>query len=748
MTASESAKNIVLLGLGHTHAHVVKQWAHASIPGARLYAISNFLQATYSGMLPGVLAGDYQAQQMQIDLVHLCHAAGVRLINEDLLSVNRKQRQLSFASGRRLNYDVLSVAVGSQPPLLPGMKPSGTTGATCFSIKPMQTFLPRLDAAIANVLAEPRSSGSPISIVVIGGGLGSLEVAMCLPKRLNSHGITEQDFRMTVVSGSANPPEGCLDSTRKQVQKVLADRGVQLLRSAKATGWSEGVLQLEDGAQLEADLAIYVGAGNASPVTRLLDVSLDSRDCILTNNCLQSVDDPLIWAAGDCGSIQDENVPKAGVYAVRQGPVIWENVQRFLSQRPLESYRPQSDFLKLINAGNGTAIGQWKWWSFQGQWAWRLKDHIDTNFMAMYQKLASGGMQPSSATPIETREAEMRCLGCGGKVAGSALRRTLHQLAQPHDESSFHALQSGDTEDDVALLTHANGTSLAVTVDAMASPIDDPFLFGKIAGLHALSDLWASGIEPQGLTAAVEVPHVAGWGDDLQQVMSGLLSILTQHRVRLLGGHTFEGQRLQLSLSAMGSTVDEKIPLPKTGIQPGDYLITTKPIGIGIALAAAMRGECPAETYRHCLDVMLLPNAIALSLQEKFDIHAATDVTGFGLIGHLTEMIGRHDRHVCIRADNVLRNSIAGASDLIQNGIASTLSPANAQYLTQAGVAEIDPITKSLLIDPQTSGGLLFAVAEGDAEPCLQLLRRSSHPAWVLGRVSSQGKQAAMVSIV
>lgn len=741
MNSGIGSSNIVLLGLGHTHAHVVKEWSQHPIPEYQLVAISDFRMATYSGMLPGVLAGDYRPDQLQIDLARLCQVAGVRLVQESLESIDRERKVIKFQSGRQLDYAILSVAVGSRPPVLSGIESaSPEQQSRVVSIKPMQTLLERLDVGIGAAIAHSKQqSQTTIQIDVVGGGLGSLEIAMCLPGWLNRFGLTTEDYRLRVISGSDNPPEGCLNSTRRKIQTTLRDRGVELRTGVYAQGWANGHLVLDDGTALDSHLVVYVGAGNASAVTEKLGLPLDSRGCVITHDDLRSIEDSSIWAAGDCGSILGKTVPKAGVYAVRQGPVVWKNLIRWSRQQPVEDYHPQHDFLKLINAGDGSGIGQWKWFSFRGKWVWRWKDHIDRNFMEMYQKLAAGGMSEGKAANDQKSMQPMRCLGCGGKVGGTILRQALSQVLSEQEAGpdGFRVLTATDLADDVAVVSlDSADKGLAVTVDSMAAPIDDPFQFGRISVVHALSDLWVSGVRPLGVTLSVELPYDAEPAV-LRELMSGVITQLQTHRVRLLGGHTLEGPRLAVSVSGFGTVDGSEVPLKKQGLEPGDVLLYTKQLGTGIVLAAEMKGLAEPASMHAALEAMLMPNDVALELQGVPGIHAATDVTGFGVAGHLHEMLASQNHTIEIDTKSVDAHLLPGLVDLIERGVESTLAPSNREYLAGVDLASISGVGRAVLVDPQTSGGLLVATAADHANAVVELLKRHGQDGWVLGRVSA-----------
>lgn len=772
MDRTLGAKNVVLLGIGHTHAHLIKQWAMEPIRNINLIGVTDHGIATYSGMLPGVLAGDYSPDQMEIDLVQLLSAARVPWIQDALIHVDRKAKRLTFDSGRRLRYDLLSVGVGSRPADLPNSaRQDGQPSLPFVSIKPMQTFLQRLEDGI--LAAARRVTGQsdpsvgqggqhelprPIQIDVVGGGLGSVEVILCLRHFLARCGWQPDQYRLRLLSGSAEPPVGCLASTRRRIMRHLSDLSVTLVPKTKLVAVDGDRLQCSDGVYLPSDLVVYLGAGSAAPATRLLDLPRDDRGCLFTNACLQSIGDASVWAGGDCGTIQDQPLPKAGVFAVRQGPIMWENLKRWDMGAPLQPYRPQSDFLKLINLGGKRAIGEWHGISFEGHWVWRWKDHIDSKFMNMYQSLPSKlarqmGQHTSEKQSIHSHQLpstaetkpKMRCLGCGSKIASDSLRRVLQTLSDEQADLPFAVVDSKKMADDVTMIPwgrtrevgdQPSSGGLAISVDAFPTPLTDPWLSGRLAVIHALSDLWASGVRPQTVLATVEVPFGARLAQEelLQQVMGGIVAELARHQVTLSGGHTLEGPRLAIALTVVGQTKTGEIPAPKQGLQRGDRLILTKGLGTGVALAALHQGLCPAAVYERVLASMLADNAIGLKLVESFSVHAMTDVTGFGLLGHLREMTTSPSLEIRLSIAALRNHVFAGVADLVQQGIRSTMHANNLSFLTgvsresSANSQELsaDDELATLLLDPQTSGGLLVAVPAEEAVNCLGYLHETS----------------------
>lgn len=749
-------RDVVLLGIGHTHAHLVKQWAMQPIPDVNLICVTDFLTATYSGMLPGVLAGDYAPEQMELDLVKLLSVAKVQWIQDELESVNRGAGMLHFKSGRQVRYDLLSVGVGSRPQLV---DLRSNESIPVISIKPMQSFLERMEAGLKQ--AQQRRTGRErIRIDVVGGGLGSVEVVVCLRHFLRRCGWDIADYRLRLISGSPAPPVGCLPQTRTRIVRVFADLDIELLPGAKLLAVDGNQLILDNGQRETSDLVVYLAAGHAAPVTALFDVPKDDRGCLLTNRRLESVEDARIWAGGDCGTIQGLQVPKAGVYAVRQGPVMWGNLERWALGQKLQDYQPQHDFLKLINLGGQQAIGEWRGFSFQGRWVWKLKDYIDTKFMKMYQSLPERMLAKMDSAG--SAASVMRCLGCGSKIGADGLRQVLADLQQNSTAASHGSFATKSTSDDVVLLPchdpnsgpssdlrDAGQHSMAVSVDAFPSPVADPWLAGRLAVLHSLSDLWVSGIRPQHVLATVEIPFgsPAAQRHCLYQVMSGITHQLRLEKATLVGGHSLEGPRLSVALTVMGASGSGQIPAPKQGLRPGDALILSKGLGTGVGLATLMQGQCPASVYQSMIESMLQANRIALELMKEFPIHAMTDVTGFGLLGHLHEMVADDPVHVTLEMQQVKSALFLGVWQLLEAGYRSTMHENNAFFLADVdrvpSVARpsLDkvPVDEAILLDPQSSGGILCAVPNACAAEVVSFLHQQRFEmATVIGHVQAR----------
>lgn len=374
---------IVLLGLGHTNVEIVRRWRAQPIRGVSLSCVSNESCATYSGMLPGVLAGQYTSDDMSIDLARLCSVAGTQLVVGDVIRVDRGARTLHLADGRVVSFDLLSVGIGSVPSFA---NVEVDRAAGLVAIKPMQTFLARLADAV-RAAVDSRRDARP-RIVVVGAGAGGVEVGLTLPTYLRDRLAVGASPDLTLVSSAALTP-GRLARTNRRVERALLRRGVRVVAGHKVVRVAPTGVTLADGRMFEADVIVWATEASAPPLLARFDLPRDPRGFLLTGPTLQTVGDPAIFAVGDSGSIVGTTTPRAGVYAVRQGPILWENIGHAVAGTPLRTYRPQPGFLTLLNTGDGRAVGEWRRFSFEGAWCWRLKDAIDRRFMRRYQEPAS-----------------------------------------------------------------------------------------------------------------------------------------------------------------------------------------------------------------------------------------------------------------------------------------------------------------------------------------------------------------------
>jgi selenide,water dikinase len=329
-------------------------------------------------------------------------------------------------------------------------------------------------------------------------------------------------------------------------------------------------------------------------------------------------------------------------------------------------------------------------------------------------------------------------------VAGTTLARVMNRLREEHGAAWQEAVRTGamlvglDTPDDAAAFFVPPGRALVQTVDYMPALVSDPYLFGRIATLHSLSDLFAMGAEPHSVLAAALVPFAADevTEETLYQLLGGVLRELGAAGAVLAGGHSAEGAVVGLALTCNGLADPSRL-LRKSGLQAGEALLLTKPLGTGVLFAAHMRLKAKAMWIDAAVDSMLLSNRSAAKILLDHGATGCTDVTGFGLAGHLLEML--RPAGLGSEIDLAALPTLPGALDCLRRGLASSLTAANrSAAAAMAGAKEVAAHERfALLFDPQTSGGLLAGVPEERAASCLEALRAAGYAhAATIGRVT------------
>lgn len=704
-------RDLVLIGGGHAHALVLLRWAMNPLPGARLTVIDPNPTAPYTGMLPGHIAGHYSRRALEMDLVALARHAGARLVLGRAEGLDPVAQRVFIAGRPPIAYDVASLDIGitSDLPRLPGFTQHGVAA------KPLGGYAERWQ----DFLTRIESGQTAPSIAIIGAGVGGVELALAMDHRLRHR----PDRRITLIEHTrALPHLG--HAARARLLRGIEAAGITLLTGVAVVSVEAARVVLDNGDHVET--ALVLGAAGSRPQDWLTDTGLDLTDGYVTiDPQLRSVSHPTVFAAGDCAHMADSPRPKAGVFAVRQAPVLTHNLRAALSGGSMRAYRPQRDYLKLISLGEKRALAD-KWGlPLSGRWMWALKDRIDRKFMRMFHELPT---MPAPALPLphtldmrETLGDKPLCGGCGSKVGPDALRRALGRLS------------ASDVGDDAAVLD-VGGTRQVIATDHLRAFTEDPWLMARIATVHAMGDIWAMGATAQAVLVSLILPRQSEPLQDrmLFEIMAGIASVTEAAGARIVGGHTTQGAELTIGLTVTGLAGDRV--LTKGGARPGDALLLTKPIGSGTLLAAEMvklaNGRDIAALWPYLTQLQDRAAAILAPVA-----HAMTDVTGFGLAGHLDEMLRAGGVSARIDLDGV--PVFPGAEALAASGVASTLAPANRAAL----IGRIDaPATPraALLFDPQTAGGLLAAVSHDTAAPVLSALADAGYTAARIGTVGAK----------
>ncbi|MFP5348254.1 MAG: selenide, water dikinase SelD [Gammaproteobacteria bacterium] len=730
--------DIVLVGGGHSHVAVLKHFGMRPLDGVRLTLITRDIETPYSGMLPGHIAGHYTFEQTHIDLRPLAQFAGARLYHDEMVGLDPNERRVLLRARPPVAYDLLSIDIGSAPSRI------GIDGAEhVLAVKPVDRFLVEWQA----LRERARRARGPFRIVVVGAGAGGVELTLSMQHRLRGDGV-DTEFHLVndqpAILTTHNP------RVRRIFERLLRERAVRVYTGHKVARVQPTQALLDDGRALAADAIVWVT--NASAPTWLAQTGLATTadGFVAVNDCLQSTSHPNVFAAGDIATIVNHPRPKSGVIAVRSGPPLADNLRRAAAGEPLKPFRPQRQFLALIGTGDLRAVASRRVLALEGAWVWRLKHWIDERWMRGYQQLPAmtppPAPSPAATSAPDISAIAMRCGGCGSKVGSQILTRALARLSLPTRDDVVVGLADPD---DAAVVRVPPGKLMVHTVDFFRALIDDPYLFGIIAAHHSLSDIYAMGATPQSALAIATLPIApeAKMEQDLYQLLRGATQVLADAEAALVGGHTSEGAELAFGLSVNGLADPERL-LRKGGMRAGDKLILTKPLGTGTLFAADMRRQARGRWVEAAIDSMLQSNRDAAACVREYGAHACTDVTGFGLLGHLIEMT--RPSNVDAEIDLSALPILDGAETTVALGILSSLAPDNVRL--RRALRDLEHAARHprypLLFDPQTSGGLLASVPPERAAACVAALRaRGYRAAAIIGEVKARSDDLAPIAL-
>ena len=744
-------KDLVLVGGGHSHVAVLKRFGMKPLPGVRLTLVARDLEAMYSGMLPGLVAGHYGHDETHIDLGPLARFAGARLYHDEVVGLDLATRRVLCRNRPPVRYDLLSLNIGSAP------NTADVPGAAehAIPVKPLDRFVAHWEALTRRVLA--RSDGAAIGVV--GAGAGGVELLLAVRHRLATlyaeAGRSADALHYHLVTETAEILPGLNAQARAIFARLLAERRVDIHLGAQVARVEAGRLSCADGRTLALDEILWVTAAGAPAWLGATGLALDARGFVLVDEALRSESHPEVFAAGDVAAVRAHPRPKSGVFAVRQGRPLADNLRRALLGRTPRPFRPQLKFLSLIGTGGRHAVAVRGEWAHAGRLVWRVKQWIDRRFIRKYTDLPDMPVArvtlPAGLADREAMTAlsaiAMRCGGCGAKVGSAVLSRALATLEPVARDDVLIGLAAPD---DAAAVAVPPGRAMVHSVDYFRSFVDDPYVFGQIAANHSLGDLYAMGATPQSALAIATLPYAPEdkLEDQLFQLMSGALAVFRDAGAALVGGHTSEGAELALGFAVNGLADPERL-LRKGGMRPGDRLILTKPLGTGTLLAADMRHHARGRWIDAAIASMLQSNRAAADCLMRHGARACTDVTGFGLLGHLIEMTrpSEVDASVSLGALPLLD----GALECIARGIMSSLQPENLRL--RRAIRDLETAASSpvypLLFDPQTAGGLLASVPAERAEGCLAELRALGYArAALIGTVEVRSDRLEPITLV
>ena len=740
-TAIPFHTDLVLVGGGHTHAIVLRKIGMEGLPpGVRVTLITNLVDTPYSGMLPCHISGLYDFDSSHIDLRPLSRFAGCRLWMDEMMGLDTEKQQILCKGRPPVHYDVLSIDIGSTPGALK------IPGASHYAVpaKPVPKLLKAWDAYLEELQTDLQTNPQrQATIGIVGGGVGGVELALNMQVRLWQTLPSREQVKIHLFHRGDTLATGRNGWTQRRLGEIFRERGIHthLGESVCAVLPVDEQVEVicESGLKVRCDRTFWVTNATAPDWIAKTNLATDDQGFIAVRDTLQATHQDNIFAAGDIATMTNHPRAKAGVFAVRQGPPLYENLKRYVSGQTLKPFTPQKQFLNIIDIGDGTAIASrgrfaWQSWLFR-----RWKDWIDGNFMGLFNDFPAmsdtrqasrrvGRAHPTSSVRAQPVVPLAHCAGCGSKVGPNVLATALSRLPQPTDWLGRDNIYAGlDAPDDAAIIRMPPGKLAVQTVDQFRALLDDPYVLGQLTVNHCLSDIFAMGGTAQTVMALVTLPYAtdALQAETLYQLLSGAQAALAESKTFLVGGHTTEGPDLSLGFAASGWVDPDRI-LRKSGLQPGQALILTQPVGTGTLFAADMQRAAKGRWIDAAVHHMTQSGQVALHMLQQHGITACTDVTGFGLAGHLAEMV--RAAQVAVELDLTALPILPGARETLAAGHTSSLHQRNRQV--QALIHNRQSVNNpdyELLFDPQTAGGLLAAVPADQVDSCLDALQQQGY---------------------
>ena len=699
--------DLVLIGGGHSHIILMMELSKKPIQGNRITLISNEIDTPYSGMIPGFIEGIYNWRETHIDLYKLCFKLNIRFIHSEVLEISAINKEIILKQRPKIKFDVLSINTG--------IKSNNKTikGALkyCVPVKPISKLSD-------NFLTEIKKNNN---IAFIGGGPASVELALGLQKRFKNK---KSNFKISIITGKNGLLSSFPPKTRKVAKQTLQNTQINVIEKVEVIEVKKDKLLLSNKTKLKIDKSIL--STNAMPPEwiKKSDIILNPDNFIIVNDKFQT-NYNYIFAAGDVVDFNNQNLSKSGVYAVRSGKPLSKSIRGFIQKKTPVPYKFNKNYLSIIGLSNGLAIATKYNFTFTSRFCFLLKKIIDQQFVKKFNNLSVKKYSNFSdllkifyklkKTNTNIPSYRMQCRGCAAKVDFNALKNTLPKNI------------INTSEDAINIKDYPN---LYQSVDMINSIVSDPYLLGKIAANHAISDVIAVNSKLISALMILQLPfsNTEINSRDLEQVTAGANDVFKLTGCSISGGHTMIGKDKDpvIGFSVMGekkTIISNKIP---NKLKINDILILTEKIGSGIIFSGINNDIIDSYYQIEVLNQMSEGNINFSRISDKLKTLSMTDITGFGLANHLLNLIKRDSGKtgLTIYPDKIpLFN---GVKEALSKKVRSSLFDKNFNTAQKDLVYNRDTkLIDEILYDPQTVGGLAFIIPREEKVNQIKILKEN-----------------------
>ena len=704
--------DLVLIGGGHSHLSVLMKLSKKPLNGNRITLITNEIDTPYSGMIPGYIEGIYSWRDSHIDLYRLCLKLNVRFIHAEVERVSAYEKEIYFKDRPKIKFDVLSINTGIQS----NNREIKGAAKYCLPVKPISKLTNNFLNKITNFK----------SIAFIGGGAGSVELALAIKKRFLN---INQDIKITIITGKRGLLSTFPQKTKLTSLKTLEKFKIDIIEYKRVLEVKPKQIILSDKSMLKIDKAILSTNSMTPKWLAKSDILLTKDNYILVNKSFQT-NYKYVFASGDVIDFNNQNLKKAGVFAVRSGKPLAINIKQFILGKKLVEYKFNKNYLALIGTSKRSAIATKYNLTFNSRFFFYLKKYIDQNFIKKFsdfkirKKFTLEALKTDVLNifvkhkeKITDKNDIMQCKGCAAKVPLNALKQAL-----PKDIVST-------SEDAVSV---PGQPELYQTVDMISSIITDPFLLGKIAANHSISDMVSVNSKITSAMMILQLPlsKTEINSRDLEQVLLGANEIFKTIDCPLIGGHTMIGKDKDpiIGFSILGQKQKKiKIMKNRRKIKTKDLLILTEKIGSGLIFAGINNYLIDSHFQIDVIKQMIKGNLNFGKISNQLNILSMTDITGFGLANHLLNLIKRDNSKTGL---TIYPNKIPlfeGVNECLNKDIKSSLFKSNYD------IAQKDIIYKrdkskldNILYDPQTVGGIAFIIPQEEKYKHFKVLKENN----------------------